>query len=193
MTNAWFKVDREGLRKLVEDRGKSMVLYELVQNAWDTEGSTRVDVVIEKLPGRPAVHLVVRDNDPNGFADLAHAYTLFAESAKKNNPEQRGRFNLGEKLVLALCRHATIRSTTGTVMFHEDGTLTRSRERLREGSEFDAEVRMNASEYEDFLVGFVTPDGNVWGRPAGVAVAKDGALIVTDDGSGTVWRVAYKG
>jgi glucose/arabinose dehydrogenase len=48
-------------------------------------------------------------------------------------------------------------------------------------------------EFEDFLVGFVTKDGNVWGRPAGVTVAKDGALIVTDDGSGTVWRVAYTG
>ncbi len=48
-------------------------------------------------------------------------------------------------------------------------------------------------EYEDFLVGFVTEEGNVWGRPVGVAVAKDGALMVTDDGSGTVWRVAYKG
>ncbi|MHC5543657.1 PQQ-dependent sugar dehydrogenase, partial [Singulisphaera rosea] len=43
-------------------------------------------------------------------------------------------------------------------------------------------------EYEDFLVGFVTPEGNVWGRPVGVTVAKDGALLVTDDGSGTVWR-----
>ena len=48
-------------------------------------------------------------------------------------------------------------------------------------------------EYEDFLVGFVTPDGDVWGRPVGVAVAKDGALMVTDDGSGTVWRVAFTG
>lgn len=48
-------------------------------------------------------------------------------------------------------------------------------------------------EYEDFLVGFVTPDGDVWGRPVGVAVAKDGSLMVTDDGSGTVWRVAYTG
>jgi glucose/arabinose dehydrogenase len=48
-------------------------------------------------------------------------------------------------------------------------------------------------EYEDFLVGFVTKEGNVWGRPAGVAVAKDGSLMVTDDGSGTVWRVAYTG
>jgi glucose/arabinose dehydrogenase len=48
-------------------------------------------------------------------------------------------------------------------------------------------------EYEDFLVGFVTENGNVWGRPVGVAVAKDGALLVTDDGSGTVWRVAFVG
>jgi glucose/arabinose dehydrogenase len=48
-------------------------------------------------------------------------------------------------------------------------------------------------EYEDFLVGFVTPEGNVWGRPVGVAVAKDGSLLVTDDGSGTIWRVAYAG
>jgi glucose/arabinose dehydrogenase len=48
-------------------------------------------------------------------------------------------------------------------------------------------------EYEDFLIGFVTGDGNVWGRPVGVATAKDGALMVTDDGSGTVWRVAYQG
>jgi glucose/arabinose dehydrogenase len=48
-------------------------------------------------------------------------------------------------------------------------------------------------EYEDFLVGFVTPNGDVWGRPVGVAVARDGSLMVTDDGSGTVWRVAYVG
>ncbi len=48
-------------------------------------------------------------------------------------------------------------------------------------------------EYQDFLTGFVTPDGEVWGRPVGVAVAQDGALIVTDDGSNSVWRVAYQG
>lgn len=48
-------------------------------------------------------------------------------------------------------------------------------------------------EYEDFLVGFVTQNGDVWGRPVGVAVAKDGSLMVTDDGSGTVWRVSYDG
>jgi len=58
-------------------------------------------------------------------------------------------------------------------------------------------IPMNGSqatgEYEDFLTGFVTKEGNVWGRPVGVTVAGDGALMVTDDGSGTIWRVAYKG
>jgi glucose/arabinose dehydrogenase len=48
-------------------------------------------------------------------------------------------------------------------------------------------------EYQDFLTGFVTPDGDVWGRPVGVAVAKDGSLLVTDDGSGRIWRVSYVG
>src|ERR1017187_10166719 len=46
-------------------------------------------------------------------------------------------------------------------------------------------------EYEDFLTGLVTADGDVWGRPVGVAVAQDGSLIVTDDGSNSVWRVSY--
>jgi glucose/arabinose dehydrogenase len=43
------------------------------------------------------------------------------------------------------------------------------------------------------MTGFVVSDAAVWGRPVGVAVAKDGALIVTEDGSGTIWRVAYNG
>jgi len=47
--------------------------------------------------------------------------------------------------------------------------------------------------YEDFLTGFVTKDGQVWGRPVGVAVANDGSLFVTDDGSRSVWHITYVG
>jgi len=47
-------------------------------------------------------------------------------------------------------------------------------------------------EYEDFLTGFVVSDEQVWGRPVGVAVAKDGSLLVSEDGNGTIWRISYK-
>ncbi|WP_263383370.1 PQQ-dependent sugar dehydrogenase [Granulicella arctica] len=48
-------------------------------------------------------------------------------------------------------------------------------------------------EYEDFLTGFVTADGGVWGRPVGVTVARDGSLFVSDDGSKIIWHVSYVG
>jgi glucose/arabinose dehydrogenase len=47
--------------------------------------------------------------------------------------------------------------------------------------------------YEDFMTGFVLSKNGVWGRPVGVAVAKDGALLVSEDGSGTIWRVTHQG
>jgi len=45
-------------------------------------------------------------------------------------------------------------------------------------------------EYEDFATGFVVNDNTVWGRPVGVAVAKDGALLVSEDANGTIWRIS---
>jgi glucose/arabinose dehydrogenase len=33
----------------------------------------------------------------------------------------------------------------------------------------------------------------VWGRPVGVAVTKDGALLVSEDAGGTIWRISYSG
>ena len=50
-----------------------------------------------------------------------------------------------------------------------------------------------AGVYEDFLTGFVISNDAVWGRPVGVAVAHDGSLLVTDDGSKSIWRVSYTG
>ncbi len=50
--------------------------------------------------------------------------------------------------------------------------------------------------YENFVTGFwdgSTSPARVWGRPVGLAVAKDGSLLIADDAGNTVWRVAYKG
>ena len=48
-------------------------------------------------------------------------------------------------------------------------------------------------EYQDFMTGFVVNNSSVWARPVGVAVAHDGALFVSDDENGTIWRVSYRG
>ncbi len=50
-----------------------------------------------------------------------------------------------------------------------------------------------SGEYEDFMTGFVLDNGDVWGRPVGVTVAPDGSLLVTDDGSNSIWRISYTG
>jgi glucose/arabinose dehydrogenase len=50
-----------------------------------------------------------------------------------------------------------------------------------------------SGEYEDFLTGFVRPNGQVWGRPVGITLAPDGSLLVSDDGSNSIWRVSYTG
>jgi glucose/arabinose dehydrogenase len=50
--------------------------------------------------------------------------------------------------------------------------------------------------YENFATGFWASGeqrAEVWGRPAALAVAKDGSLLVADDAGGTIWRVSYKG
>ena len=50
-----------------------------------------------------------------------------------------------------------------------------------------------SGEYEDFVTGFVLDDGRVWGRPVGVTVTSDGSLLVSDDGSNSIWRISYTG
>ncbi|MDB5398780.1 MAG: sorbosone dehydrogenase [Rhodopila sp.] len=46
--------------------------------------------------------------------------------------------------------------------------------------------------YEDFLTGFVASDQAVWARPVGLTMMHDGSLLVSEDGNGTIWRVAYR-
>jgi glucose/arabinose dehydrogenase len=56
---------------------------------------------------------------------------------------------------------------------------------------FDHSTGKALGDYQDFVTGFVTPKGQVWGRPVGITVAKDGALLFSEDGNGTIWRVGY--
>lgn len=141
----WFEVDKQGLARLLERRGKEFVLYELIQNAWD-ENTSKVHIALTQESSR-RVRIEVADDNPNGFADLSHAFTLFADSIKRNDAEKRGRFNLGEKLVLALCDEARIESTTGTIIFSSKGRSKSSNKR-DSGSVFVGWLRMAFEELE---------------------------------------------
>ncbi len=143
-SGSWFEVDRGGLRKILADRGPAFILHELLSNAWDTS-ATRVDVTVEPIARMPRAVIRVVDDHPDGFADLAHAFTLYADSAKKGDIAKRGRFNVGEKLVLAMAESAMIRSTRGTWYFDAEGRRP-SRERTTTGSVFEGTFRMTAAE-----------------------------------------------
>ena len=156
---AWFEVDRKGLSQLMADRPRSFILAELIQNAWD-QNVTKVVVEIEKQNrGLAAVKVV--DDDPNGWSDLTHAYTLYAPSAKKADPTLRGRFNLGEKLVLSVCREARIETVTGGVSFDAKGRH-KIRSRRESGSLFEAKLTLTDSDirqFEDFFKTLISPPG----------------------------------
>lgn len=150
----WFLAHKEGLRqvaeRLVERRGFGIVGAELYQNVMDTD-ATHCEVLLEKIPNRPAAYLRVADDDENGFPDLTHAYTVFAPSLKKGDPEKAGRFNLGEKMVLAFCREARIHTTKGTVEFSENGRKEYPRRKREQGTEFWAEIACTNERFSQFI------------------------------------------
>lgn len=154
-----FEVSKEGLAAQLARRPKAFIIAELTQNAWD-EDSTQVDITLVRHDDGH-YKLVVEDDNPEGFADLSHAYTLFAESAKKDDPEKRGRFNLGEKLVIALCDSVRITTTKGTVVFTEKGRYMLDQKRPS-GSVFEAILPMTEAEADEaaaFLATMIVPTG----------------------------------
>jgi hypothetical protein len=143
----WFNVDKQGLAAVLERRGKFFALAELISNAWDS-GSDRVIVSLAPYPNEPYAMLSVEDFG-EGFADLNDANTMFARSRRGADAEKRGRFNLGEKLVLAVCRNAAITSTCGQIEFTKAGGARKTTAKRERGTLFEADIRMTRDEYVD--------------------------------------------
>jgi len=152
----WFEVDKAGLAALTSRRDKAFIFAELLSNAWDAPGVTRVDVTATPVHGRAEATITVEDDSATGFTDLSHAFTLFAESDKRADPEVRGRFNLGEKLSLALAKSATITTTTGRVRFDATGRKRTAQPRTQRGSVVAMVVGMNRLELDQSLTAVQT-------------------------------------
>ena len=147
MKNSWLEIDKDGLSKTLGQKDKVFLLTEMVSNAWD-EDITQVEVSLTRPDENGFSWLRVTDNSPTGWADLSHSHTMFAESVKKGKSEKRGRFNAGEKDVLALAIEAKLTTVKGQVLFNEDGTRTEGTETREVGSEFAGKFRLTMEEYE---------------------------------------------
>lgn len=148
MKKNWFEVSREGLRQLQAGKPKDFVVRELIQNAWDEE-ITSCHLHVSRC-GKSLVEITVEDDSPEGFRDITHAFTLFAPTYKRKDPEKRGRFNIGEKQVLAICEKAIVSTTKGTVVFDSQGR-TSKRMKRKKGSIISLTLRMNKEEKEAML------------------------------------------
>ena len=148
--NDWFSVDKEGLAASIEEPAR--LPLELWQNAVD-ENVTVVNIELFPVEGRRGVaYLTVSDDSPEGFLDLTESYKLYAKSKKRDDATKRGRMNVGEKRVLALCEEATITSTTGQVRFGKDGKRQHVKTvKTETGTTFHAIIRLNREQQEEAL------------------------------------------
>jgi hypothetical protein len=145
----WLEIDILGLRRTLERKGKAWAIFELVQNAWDTD-ATRVDVTLTKPNKNGMSTLTCRDNAPDGYRDLSEAHTLFGSSGKKADPTKRGRFNAGEKFVLVMCESAKVTSTTGQIVFLANGKRKENSDtRTEAGTIFEGILEMTEEEWNE--------------------------------------------
>lgn len=125
------------------------MLFELVQNSWDAPDVGTVIVHVQQMQ-RGVCRIAVEDNAPAGFTDLASVYTMFRDSEKAGDPEKRGRFELGEKLVAALATRMEVETTKGTVTI--DGNKRHSsRARRGVGSKIVVYLKMSKEEMVQML------------------------------------------
>jgi len=143
----WFDVDREGLKSLQDGKPKSWIARELIQNAWD-ENISFCKVEIHQK--NSFCFLSVEDDNPDGFKDLTCAFTLFKNTDKRKNPNQRGRFNLGEKQAFSRCTRATIQTTKGTIVFDNIGRSTKRAVRDH-GSKVEAQFKCSREECDKII------------------------------------------
>lgn len=158
MSKQWFEVDKKGLKELQSGKPKYYLMRELIQNALDEDITT---CVVKMEYDRGKVTISVEDDSPIGFRDLTDSYTLFRTTHKRKDAETRGRFNMGEKQVFAICDTAEIMTTVGGVVFDKDGRHAKRKKREK-GSVITVTLRMTREELEecfDYCSEIFVPEG----------------------------------
>ena len=147
------EVDIEGLAAIVERPGMPSLAMELVQNALDADGVSRVSVIVERI-SRGVYEVQVTDDSPVGFRQLDHAWTMFQHTHKRADAELRGRFNVGCKRVFAhaMARglEARVHTTKGSVVFRDMDRKVNLDDATEFGTRVVARMRMSADDVREF-------------------------------------------
>jgi len=159
MEREMFEVDPEGLAALIEDQGPSRLIAELIANSLDADGATTIKIECSPVDNRPLLRFLVEDDSPRGFADLSHAFTLFAKSGKLGDATKAGRFNLGEKILIS-CAVATnepcyVESTTGSFEFTKKSGRRQIKEKRNKGSCVHGCLKATRSQIESEILPFI--------------------------------------
>lgn len=171
-TKGWFEVDRDGLKQLMDGKPKHWIVRELVSNCFDEEITQCIVKVEWGMDHAGWATIIVQDDAPQGFKRISDAFTLFGDTEKRSNPDVRGRFNMGDKMVIALAGFAEIVTTKGTVTFNGEGRReSRARKRFA-GSLITLVVRMTSDEAAEMI-----QQAKQYIVPSGVSYVVNGTVI----------------
>ena len=150
-----FEVDANGLREVIGGQESWRQVIELVANVFDeyrgynTERIAPVhcEVTLTKDGRNPAV-LTVED-DGAGFEDVTDIWTFFRSTSKRSSATVSGRFNAGEKQLLAMALEAEVLTNNHRVTF-KDGQRkhTKHRKLVFPGTKITASFRWNFVEFD---------------------------------------------
>jgi len=160
------------MRELQGSRELWRLVKELPVNVFDefarddvTIKPTHCTIKLKPIPHTRKIHVEVED-DGAGFQNLDDAYTLFRTTPKRGQPGVAGRFNLGEKELMAVALEGGIETTCGTVHFPVDGGRKVYPKRRRErGTRVWAVLKVDGDRDEaleacvEMLMRLIPPEG----------------------------------
>lgn len=129
-TEKRFEIDTDGFKIQMSEMPLWRLIQEVVSNSFDESSVTDIQLTVEEH-GDDMVYVRCVDNG-NGFNDHRDVFTLYKDSYKRTNPEQRGRYNLGDKQFLAVAIEGTVCTGKYVISFYEDvRTIEKSDESIK--------------------------------------------------------------
>ena len=190
------EVSLAGMRELHIGRHPAELIKELVQNAFDEDSANCCTVKVHYESGEGTL-VVVSDNG-DGFKDVRDVWTLLGTNPKRRLVNKRGRFNSGDKEVLAVAIWAKVETVGFSVFFPKSGGRTSKKNNRKSGTVFSVLMPWDGAQAEDLVdrLRLIRPPQDFTYKVNGEAVAHPTPLVtheatletVLQDGPGEPMR-----